>query len=132
MGVMEATFEEQRKYKRYAQPDDAVVVCHTKIGRVINISEGGMVVNWLGDTSFPDDGIVTILSNSKDIFINDLPVRFLSVRNEPSLNRAIKMQRTGISFNFANPKQHRQIKDYIAGLARSLSENRDHSENSEG
>jgi hypothetical protein len=129
---MEATFEEQRKYKRYAQPDDAVVVCHTKIGRIINISEGGMAVNWLGDTSFPDDATVTILSNSKDILINDLPVRFLSARKEPSSNRAIKMKRTGISFNLANPKQHRQIKDYIAGLARSLSENRDHSENSEG
>jgi hypothetical protein len=116
MGVMEATFEEQRKYKRYAQPDDAVVVCHTKIGRVINISEGGMAVNWLGDTSFRDDATVTILSNSKDLLINDLPVRFLSARNETSSNRAIKRQRTGISFNFANPKQHRQIKEYIAGL----------------
>jgi hypothetical protein len=72
---METTFKEQRKYKRYAQPDDAVAVFNTNIGRVINISEGGMEVNWLGDTSFPDDGTVTILSNSKDIVINDLPVR---------------------------------------------------------
>jgi c-di-GMP-binding flagellar brake protein YcgR len=115
---METTFKEHRKYKRYAQPDDAVAVCNTKIGRVINISEGGMAVNWLGDTSFPDDGIVTILSNSKDILINDLPARFISARNEQSSNRAIKMTRTGVSFNFANTKQHRQIKEYIAGLAR--------------
>ena len=115
---MGSTFEEQRKYKRYAQPDDAVAVCNTKIGRVISISEGGMAVNWLGDTSFPDEGTVTILSNSKDILINDLPVRFLSARNEQSSNKAIKMKRTVVSFNFANTKQHRQIKEYIAGLDR--------------
>jgi hypothetical protein len=117
---METTFKEQRKYKRYTQPDDAVAVCNTKIGRVINISEGGMAVNWLGDTSFPDTGTVTILSNSKALFINDLPARFLSARNEQSSNRAIKMKRTGVSFNFANPKQHRQIKEYIAGLASNI------------
>jgi hypothetical protein len=51
---METTFEEQREYKRHAQPDDAVAVCNTKIGRVINISEGGMEVNWLGQYGHQD------------------------------------------------------------------------------
>jgi c-di-GMP-binding flagellar brake protein YcgR len=117
---MKTTFKEhkeQREYRRYAQPDDAVVVCNRQIGRAINISEGGMAVNWLGDSSFPGDGTVTILSNSKERLINDLPVRFLSARNEHSSNRAIKVKRTGVSFNFANPKQQREIKEYIDELA---------------
>ncbi len=118
MGRMETTFVEQRKHKRYAPPDDAVAVCNTKIGRIINISEGGMAVNWIGDTSFSGDGMVTFLSSSKDVLINDLPVRFLSVRNEQASSmNAIKVQCIGVSFNYADTAQHDHVKEYIDGLA---------------
>jgi hypothetical protein len=115
---MESTLVEQRKHKRYAPSDDAVTVFDTKVGRVINISEGGMAVKWIGDVYSSGDNTITFLCSSKELLIADLPVRFLSVRNEQaSLMGTINLQSTRLRFNFADSTQHNQIKKYISWLA---------------
>jgi hypothetical protein len=117
---MESAFVEQRKHKRYAPFDDAVTVFDTKVGRVINISEGGMAVKWIGDVYSSGDNTITFLCNSKQLLIADLPVRFLSVRNEQaSLMGTINLQSTRLGFNYADSTQHNQIKKYISWLARN-------------
>ncbi len=86
---MKSTYVDRRKYKRHTPPDDAVAmlddavaICGKSVGRVISISESGMAVNWIaepwiGDVPLSGDGTVIFLCRSRDVFIDDLPVRFL-------------------------------------------------------
>ena len=108
---------EHRKHKRYAVTDDAIAATSTKIGRIINISEGGMAVNWICDEPLSGDNKVTILCRTEDLFIKDLPIRMIRNDNKFMPVSTFQIQSMGVKFNFSNTDQHNQVKQYISRLA---------------
>ncbi len=109
---------EQRKHQRYNATDDTPAFADGSRCRIVDISKGGMAVRWVDNMSLPGDGMVTFLCSSKDVSINDLPVRFLSLRNELTSSMSnFKIQSTGIRFNYADTAQQNQVKEYITELA---------------
>ena len=97
--------------------DDAIATSNTKVGRIINISEGGMAVNYISEGSFSEENKATILCKTKSLFIKDLPIRLVHKNDKPlSPMSTFKIQTVGIKFNYSNAAQHDQIKEYISGL----------------
>jgi hypothetical protein len=117
---LENASSDRRKHKRYTVPDDAISVCNTKIGRVLNISEGGMAVNFITAEPFSEGNMVTIICGTKSLLIQNLPIRLVRKNDKPfSFMSTFQIQTVGIKFNYSNTAQHDQIKQYISGLSSS-------------
>jgi len=109
---------DHRKHKRYAVTDDAIAASNRKIGRIINISEGGMAVNWISVEPFLCDNKVTILCRTENLFIKDLLIRMVRNNNKPfGFMSTFQIRSMGVEFNYSNTEQHNQVKQYISRLA---------------
>jgi len=92
--ILENTFQNKRKHKRMAVPDDTIVACDSKIGRMTDISQGGMGVNFILDKPFKDGRVVTLISRSSNLHIKDLLVRVIH-KTEVSFARIGRCQVPG-------------------------------------
>ncbi len=116
---MESAPPDRRKLKRYTASYDAISTCNRKVGRIINISEGGMAVNFIFDKPFSEETKVTILSRTKNILIEDIPVKLVhKIGRQRSFTSTFQLQTVGIRFNYLNGAQQEQIKEYIFQLSR--------------
>ncbi len=116
---MENASPDRRKHKRYAASNDAIAICDMKNGRIINISEGGMAVNFIFDKPFSEETKVTILSRTKNILIEDIPVRFVRKKDKPhSFTGGFQVQTIGVRFNCLNGAQQDQVNAYVSRLSR--------------
>ena len=115
---MENAFSDRRKHKRHAVSDDAIAACNTKIGRIINISEGGMAANFFTDEPFSEEDKATILCRTKNLLIENMPIRLVRKNDKPfSPMSGFQIQPVGVKFNYSNTAQQDQIKEYISGLS---------------
>ncbi len=114
---MENTFLNKRKHKRISVPDDTVVACNSEIGRMTDISEGGMGVNFILDEPFKSSRVVTLISRSQNLHIKNLPVCVVHKTEVPftRVNR-YNVQPVGLKFDFANVEQKAQVRKYISTL----------------
>jgi len=77
---LENRFLNKRKHKRTTVTDDTIVACDSKIGRMTDISQGGMGVNFILDKPFKDGRVVTLISRSKNLYIKELiPLKIIDV-----------------------------------------------------
>jgi len=115
---LENTFQNKRKHKRTAVTDDTVVACDSKIGRMTDISQGGMGVNFILDKPFRDARVATLISRSNNLHIKDLPVRLIH-KTEVPFTRIGRYQAhpVGLKFEFADAEQKAQVRKYIATLS---------------
>ncbi len=117
--MMESASPDRRKHKRYTVPDDAISTCNRKVGRIINISEGGMAVNFIFDEPFSEENNVSILSRTDNLFIKDIPVKLVhKMDGQHSFTGTFQLQTVGARFNYLDGAQQEQIKEYIFQLSR--------------
>jgi len=95
-----------------AVPDDTIGARDSKIGRMTDISQGGMGVNFILDKPFRDARVATLISRSKD-----LPVRFIH-KTKVLFTRIGRYQAhpVGLKFEFADAEQKAQVREYISAL----------------
>ncbi len=116
---MENASSDRREHKRYAVADDAICMFNEKVGRIINISEGGMAVNFLLDEPFSEENAVTILCRSKDLFINNIPAKLVHEKDRQRLSMGkFDAQTVGVKFKHLRGAQNDQIKEYVSRLSR--------------
>ncbi len=109
---------EQRKHRRYAATDVAVAATKTKMGHIINISKGGMTIDYISDELFSDENKVTILCGRKNLYIKDLPIKIVRKSNRPFAPMGtFRIQTIGVKFNFSNTAQRDQVKQYLSRLS---------------
>jgi len=114
---LEIAFQNKRRHERTAVTDDTVVACDSKIGRMTDISQGGMGVNFILDKPFNGDSVVTLISRSNNLHIKDLPVRLIH-KTEVPFTRIGRYQAhpVGLKFEFADAEQKAQVREYISAL----------------
>ncbi len=114
---MEGASSDQRKHKRYAATDDAIAVTNTKIGQILNISEGGMAIDYISDEPFTDDNKITILCRRRKLYIKDLAIKIVRKSNMSfGLMGTFRIQTIGVKFNFSDIAQRDQVKEYLSRL----------------
>ena len=115
-------FVDQRKHKRYAATDKAIAICNTKVGRIIDISRGGMAVIFTSNDSFSGEDRTTIFSKYKNLLIEEIPMIFVrEIDTQSTPTSPFQIRTVGIQFNYSNSEQQDQIKQYLTGL--TLSDN---------
>ncbi len=108
----------KRKHKRYMVTDDAIAVIKKKVGRITDISEGGMAVNYINDEPFSEEDKATILNRTKSLLINGLPIRLVRENDKPFLPMSgLQIQTVGVKFYNTNANQQEQIKRYVSMLS---------------
>ncbi len=116
---MENIFLNRRKHKRISVPDDTVVACNSEIGRMTNISQGGMGVNFILDKPFNGGSVVTLISRSNNLHIKELPVCVIHKTEVPFTRMSwYKVQPVGLKFDFANAEQKAKVRKYISTLSK--------------
>ncbi len=120
---MENTFLNKRKHKRISVPDDTVVACNSEIGRMTDISQGGMGVNFILDEPFKSSRVVTLISRSQNLHIKNLPICVVH-KTEVPFTRVnwYNVQPVGLKFDFANDEQKAQVTKYISTLYKHYKE----------
>ncbi len=116
---MEQAFVDRRKHERYVVKDDAIALFNKKIGRIVNISEGGMAVNFLShDKPFSERGATTIFCRMKALLIEDLQMKVVRTTHKPfSPNSRVKIRTIGVEFDYSMESEHEKIMRYITGMA---------------
>ncbi len=120
---MENTFLDKRKHRRISVPDDTVVACNSEIGRMTDISQGGMGVNFILDEPFKGSRMVTLISRTNNLHIKNLPICVVH-KTEVQFTRVnwYKVQSVGLKFDFANVEQKAQVRKYISTLYKHYKE----------
>ena len=72
---MENIFLEKRKHKRYSVDDDAFAVCNNGIGQVLDISEGGMAINYVDTFDLLEEWETTFFCKSTSTKIDKLLIK---------------------------------------------------------
>ncbi len=115
---MDSASPDRREHKRYAVPDDAVSMCNGKVGRIINISDGGMAVNFILDEPFSEESEATILCRTNNLYIKDSAIEIVRKSDRPFASMGtFRIQTIGVKFNFSNIAQRDQIKEYVSRLS---------------
>ena len=111
---------ERRKYQRYVVHENTIAVCNEEVGRVLDLSAGGMAVTFIGyQGALLKEFEAVFLCRTTNTVIKNLPS--LLVRkggDKPScLGRHI-VQTIGVSFSRLSKEHSKQICQYIVGLSK--------------
>ena len=112
-------FIERRKHKRYAGAEDAIVRFSSRIGRIINISEGGMAIHLIDILeSLPDELEATIFCSTTNTKIKGLALKIVR-ENETIFPKFAGFATRIIGVTFTNPNaiQQEQIRQHISRLS---------------
>lgn len=110
--------EDRREYKRYPVTEEAYVFCLDKVGRVIDVSKGGMTINLFYDNEvLCDNWACTFSCRKTDTKVNDL--RLIVVREEIEENSifSIPSRTVGVKFDDPSSTQQTQILEHIVGAS---------------
>lgn len=116
---MKNEFIDKRKHKRYLVPEDVVAICQDRVGRVVDISEGGLRIKLI-DSSEPITGksIATFYCSTTNTKIKEFS--FTLIREENinfSRFGSLSTQTIGAAFDNTNSIHMNQIRHYISELA---------------
>ena len=113
---------ERRQSKRIKIKDDAFVTRNTakdKLGRIIDISSGGLAYHYISSTGLPEVfekiGIWAVLD---DVHLNDIHIQTVSDKEVEYDNpfHQIMLRRCGIQFEAMTDKQKDQLKSMIQSI----------------
>jgi c-di-GMP-binding flagellar brake protein YcgR len=109
----------RRKNKRHTVPESAFVLYNSRVGEIVNLSEGGMAVNLSGSRkplSKEDGGSFYCRSTIKGIDKLSLKI----VRKEEINSNGFgnyESQTIGVEFNNLNTSQQEQIRQHISKVS---------------
>ena len=112
---MDNSSTEKRKYKRYNVTDFVVAVLSNRLGRIINISENGLVVQLMDNDleSLPEKCKTFFVSKNRGFLIEDLPLILVRKKVIPSSH----ISTVAAKFDTSDTNQLCKIKEYISGLS---------------
>ncbi len=115
---MENAFSERRRHERFLATDDAIAVYNKKIGRIVDISEGGMAVNFIShDEPFSEEGKAIVLCRAKELLIENLQLKVVRKNETPFSQRSrFQIRTVGVEFTYPYAGQRDLIHQYILGL----------------
>lgn len=110
---------DRRKHKRHRVKDNsyAAISPHSKkLGKILNISKGGLVFEYLhNDEPENSDHDQTIYLSSNGCYVEDIPFKViddLEITNNLSFN-LMKMRKQRVQFSNISPKQSFALDFYI-------------------
>ncbi len=106
---------ERREHQRFKAVEGAVVLAATNFGNVVNISKGGMAVQYINwDNAKGDQGLLDVVLKG-DIVLKDFPFFVIpdSEMYDMGQSRMMVMKRRRIQFGSLTVAQEVQLSHYI-------------------
>ena len=115
---------ERRKFNRFKIQEGAFVevkINGSKIGELIDISEGGLSFSYIDIGTRPEKSFdVDLYFQEKDFRLENLPAKTISDISIKSPFALTKTRRHGVQFADLNENQTAGLKDYIENYATGL------------
>lgn len=113
--------EEQRKHKRYEIENDTFVSCNGNIGKIRNISMGGVFCRCVGNEGPKEDAcIFDIFCADEDIKLKlkKVPVTIIKKHlDQDALCKTTLARRCNVMFDQLAPEQTSQLENFIEHYA---------------
>ena len=100
---------EKREHKRHPASKNTIVISQENIGQVVDISAGGLGLEYLCVENIPDRWHTDILSGKGTFFLEDLPVK-LAWEGTPKISPDTDTMSQVIGVNFDQPSEEQQQK----------------------
>lgn len=119
---------EKRRHIRYKIEKDAFAALKngkTRIGKIADISFGGLALNYMEDVAIDQErGHIDIFTSGKNYYIPDIPIRVVYDFQSPEPRETFsfsEMNRCGIAFERLTENQSLQLKAFLNDRAVSCS-----------
>lgn len=112
-----STDEERRAHKRYRVKDGALALIDNSPGTIVDISTGGLTVNYIVFGNEPRNALrLDIFLSSEDFYLHDVPARLINSYQEDKTGGSenlIQVKRYGLQFGELTNHQKETIKYFI-------------------
>jgi hypothetical protein len=117
---------ERRNFNRFNVKKGAFVevkINGSKIGEIIDISEGGLAFSYIDIGTRPEESFdVDLYFQEKGFRLQNLPAKTISDISIKSLFALTKTRRQGVQFGELNESQTAGLKSYIENFATGLAQ----------
>nr|MBF0221666.1 PilZ domain-containing protein [Desulfobulbaceae bacterium] len=116
---MKNEFVDKRKHKRHIVPEDVIAVYQDRVGRVIDISEGGMRIKLIDSSeSIAGESIATFYCSITNTKIKAFSLKLIREENiNYSRFASLSTKTVGAEFKNPNDSHLDQIRRYISELS---------------